>query len=175
MVSRHSRGFSLLEVIVSMSVFGVFLFIAFTLTAEMRRWEKRLPVNMLRHPQVMSVLARIRQDVLDVRAPATGIYVDKHLTYENGPKTLIIQRQIDGSLQTVVWDFTEPGVATRITWNVGIESSRWAARGLPADFTSKIKIEAVKFPGRPYGVRLVAKDMDGKTAIDQILQPRAHE
>jgi prepilin-type N-terminal cleavage/methylation domain-containing protein len=172
---RRQRGFTLLEVAVAMAVFGVFLIVAFTLTSEMRAYEKKLPVNFLRHPQVISVIARMRRDVLDVLPFSGKLYLPNHDGYVNGPKTLIMQTILPtGNLQIVVWDLTEPGVAKRISYNVG-EKSEWIARGLPPEFTADVEFDAVEFPGRPYGVRIKAKDGNGKLAIDQILQPRTHD
>lgn len=170
----RQRGFTLLEMIVSMSIFATFLVLAFTLTSEMRRWEKKLPVNFIRNPQIISVIARMRRDVLDVQVPPNGkIYLDEYKDFVNGKQTLIIETQLPTGLQTVIWDFSESGVARRISYNVGAKAE-WLARGLPPEFSSGVDIDAVKFAGRPYGVRLTAKDGNGKLAIDQILQPRAH-
>ena len=177
-MTGRQRGFTLLEVIVAMSIFGVFLYIVFSLTSDMRGWEKRLPVNFMRNPQVMSVIARMRRDVLDLHPAATGkIYVDEFQGYTNGPKTLIVQTQFTdkGGLKTIVWDLSEPTVAKRIVWNVGNVESEWAARGLPEEFSNNAKFDAVKFAGRHYAVRFIARDADGKIAIDQILQPRAYQ
>lgn len=175
MRKRNQRGHTLLEVIVSLTIFGTFLAIAFGLTAEMRRWEKRLPVNFMRHPQIIAVIARIRRDVLDVQVPANKrIYIHDYDGYVNGSKTLIIQTGLDTGLQTVVWDFSEPGVVRRISYNVGVKTE-WVARGVPPEFSAGTDIEAVEFPGRPYGVRLMAKDTYGRIAIDQILQPRSYQ
>lgn len=157
-----------------MTIFGIFLAIAFGLTAEMRRYEKRLPVNFMRHPQIISVIARMRRDVQDVNiASNQPIYVE-HDGYVNGPKTLVIQSGLETGTQIVVWDFSEPGVVRRIAYNVGVKSE-WVARGVPPEFSVGTKVEAVKFAGRPYGVRLIARDTNGRIAIDQILQPRAYE
>lgn len=172
---RRQRGFTLLEVAVAMAIFGIFLVIAFTLTSEMRGWEKKLPVNFMRHPQIISVIARMRRDVLDVQVPPNGkIYLPTHDGYSNGSKTLIIQTVLPSGLQTVVWDFTEPSVARRISYNVGVKTE-WVARGVPAEFSAGIDIDAVEFEGRPYGVRIKAEDGNGLLAIDQILQPRTHD
>lgn len=170
---KRARGFTLLEVAVAMAVFGVFLVIAFTLTSEMRGYEKKLPVNFMRNPQIISVIARMRRDVLDVLPFNNRIYLESHDSYMNGPKTLIMQTTLPTGLQIIVWDLTEPGVAKRISYNVGVKSV-WIARGLPPEFTANAKIDAVEFPGRPFGVRIKAWDSNGKLAIDQILQPRAH-
>ena len=72
----------------------------------------------------------------------------------------------------MIWDFSKPGEVLRRSYNVGVKTD-WVARGVPPEFA--VEIEAVKFAGRPYGVRIVAKDQEGRVAIDQILQPRAHE
>jgi prepilin-type N-terminal cleavage/methylation domain-containing protein len=179
--TRRQRGFTLLEVIISMTIFGTLLVIVFALTAEMRRWEKRLPVNFMRHPQIISVISRMRRDVLDVQVGTNGkIYLPEYTdqydgkVYENSSKTLIVQTLLETGLQTIVWDLSEPGVVRRLSFNVGVRSE-WVARGVPIDFSSGVNIEAVEFEGRPYGVRLRAADRNGQIAIDQILQPRTHE
>ena len=172
---RRSRGFTLLEVAIAMAIFGMFLVVAFSLTSDMRKWEKRLPVNFMRHPQVMSVIARMRRDVLDVQVPPPPnkrIYLKSHDGYTSGEQTLILQTILPDGLHIVVWDFTEAGVARRISYDVG-DKSQWIARGLPPELD--LELEAVEFPNRPYGVRLKAKDSNGQLAIDQIFQPRAHE
>lgn len=175
MRTHRQRGYTLLEMVVSMSIFGTFLVVAFSLLAEMRMWEKRLPVNFMRHPQIIAVIARMRRDMLDVDIVKNEpIYIDKHDGYVNGPKTLIIQTGLTTGVQIIVWDLSEPGLVRRISYNVGVKSE-WVARGVPPEFSLGADIEPVKFVGRPYGVRLIAKDSNGRIAIDQILQPRAYE
>ena len=170
MVRRRAQaGYTLLEMIVAMTVFGIFLAVLFTLTAEMRGYDKRLPINFLKHPQVVAVISRLRRDVLDAGPPFFG---KKHDGYENGDQVLVLESvQPDGSVEQIVWDFSEAGRAKRIAYRVG-EKSEWSARGLPPEFN--VDFGAVEFEDRPYGVRLVAKDGNGRIAIDQILQPRAH-
>ncbi len=171
---RRSRGFTLLEVVVAMAIFGMFLVVAFSLTSDMRKWEKRLPVNFMRHPQVMSVIARMRRDVLDIQVHGKApVYLNSHDGYTMGPKTLILQTILEDGLHVIVWDFSEPGVARRVAYDVG-EKTQWIARGLPPEFSAGVGVDDVKFENRVYGVRLKAKDSNGQLAIDQILQPRAH-
>lgn len=186
MVRRRAAGYTLLEVVVAMAIFGMFIVAFFLLTAEMRTYEKRLPVNFMRHPQVISVVARLRRDVLDAHGPKP--YRSTHDGYTMSEKTLIIESvQENGGVQTVVWDFSVAGEVRRRAYNVGV-ATEWVARGVPEDFSSEVLIDAAaiaKNPaspnsgappsGRPYGVRIVAKDRNGRISIDQILQPRAHE
>lgn len=171
MVTRQ-HGFTLLEVVITMAIFGTFLMIVGALTLEMRYNEKRYPVNYMQHPQVVAVLMRMRRDVLD--AFGTNPYLDSagNGRYNQSPRTLIIQTIVAGGTQTVVWDFSKRGEVRRIAYNVGIPTE-WVARGLPPDFGATI--DAVETPGHPYGVRITAVDSRNRLAIDQYMQPRSHE
>jgi prepilin-type N-terminal cleavage/methylation domain-containing protein len=166
------NGFTLLEVAITMAIFGIFLMMLVTLSSEMRGQEKRYPVNFMSHPQVLTVLARLRKDVLDAFGanpypPSAG-----NGKYTQSQQTLIIDTFVGGGLQTVVWDFTKRGEVHRISYNVGV-ATEWVAFGLPPDFAANI--DAVETPGRPYGVRITAADAKGLRSIDQYLQPRVHQ
>jgi prepilin-type N-terminal cleavage/methylation domain-containing protein len=165
------RGYTLLEVVFAMAIFGMFLAVVFLLTAEMRSYEKRLPLNMHKHPQVIAVLARMRRDVLD--AASRQPYQKSYGTYTSSDKVLIIQTNMpNGGEQTVIWDFRTPGEVRRRAFNVGVPDD-WVARGLPLDFTN-LEIDAVKIsPGSAWATRIKATDGKGRIAIDTILQPRA--
>jgi prepilin-type N-terminal cleavage/methylation domain-containing protein len=170
---RVQRGYTLMEVIVTMAIFSGFLAVLFTLTAEMRAYEKRLPVNLYKHPQVMAVLSRLRRDILDGLGKQP--YKDSFNEYNASPQVLIIDSvQQNGSTQTIVWDFREAGVVRRRAYNVGVATDWWA-RGLPAEF-SNLQIDAIKTGSdAAWATRIVAKDKEGRIAIDQIYQPRATE
>ena len=173
MVNKRAAGFTLLEVVVAMTVFGIFLWILIMLTAEMRNNEKKLPVNFMKHPQVAAVVSRLRRDVLDGIGDATGNpYLDQwpatNPQYVNSSQVLILNTWENGQ-KTVVWDFREPGIVTRRSYNVGVATD-WVARGLPTQF----EVGAEKIPGRYWAVRIKARDTKGRIAIDQIFQPRAH-
>jgi prepilin-type N-terminal cleavage/methylation domain-containing protein len=171
-VRRRLAGYTLLEVVVAMAVFGIFLLILGVLTVEMRSQEKRLPVNFLRHPQIITVIAKMRRDVVD--AFGSDPYPETFREYTQTPKTLIVQTMVGSGVQTIIWDFREEGVVRRSAWNVGV-ATEWVARGVPSDFSNSIEVDAVGIPGRPWGVRIKARDGKGRIAIDQILQPRAHQ
>ncbi len=157
-----------------LAVFGAVLAIFFILTAEMRQWEKRLPVNYMRHPQVSAVMARLRKDVLDAYLQ-TGAYGDTEGDFTSGPKVLIVDTILEaGTFQTIVWDFSKPGIVQRHAFTSGLKTNTWTARGIPLDFSKQVGIAAVEFEDRPYGVRIKAEDENGLVSIDQILQPRSH-
>lgn len=174
MTRRRERGYSLLEVVVMLAVFGALLAIFFILTAEMRRWEKRLPVNYMKHPQVSAVMARLKKDVLDAHLQS-GPYLEEAGDFTDGPKTLIVATILEvGTIETVVWDFSKPGIVQRHAFTSGFKSGTWTARGVPVDFSKQVGISAVEFEDRPYGVRIQARDDADRIAIDLILQPRSH-
>ena len=170
---NRSGGYTLLEVVVAMAVFGIFLMALTAVTGEMVHYERRLQIDYLRHPQIIAVIGRMRRDVLD--AHGASPYRNSHDGYVMSSRTLILESvQQGGGVNTIVWDFNTPGEVHRLAYNVGVPA-RWVARGVPAGFSSSVEIDAVGIPGRPYGVRLTARDEQGRVSIDQLFQPRAHE
>lgn len=169
MVTRRERGFTLLETVVAMAVFGVFLAILFTLTSEMRGYEKRMPISLQKHPQIMAVISRLRRDVQD--GFGRNPYLPNHNEYKSSEKVLILEIVANGGKQTVVWDFRTPGEARRRAYNVGLAAD-WVARGLPMQFT--VGAETTE-PSAGWATRITAKDQQGRIAIDTIVQPRATE
>lgn len=166
---RVEKGYTLAEMIVSVAVFSAVVAIFSILASEMRAHQKRMPLNFMRHPQVSAVISRMRRDVQD--GFGTEPYRNSHDGYTMSKDVLIVESvQPNGGVQMIVWDFREQGVAKRRSYNVGV-ATEWVARGLPAGFV----MTAVDLPGRPYGVRITAHDSEGRLAIDQILQPRAHQ
>jgi prepilin-type N-terminal cleavage/methylation domain-containing protein len=162
---RQARGFTLMEVVVTTAVFGVFLFILVTLTAEMRRNEKKWPINFFAHPEVGSVLARMRRDIVD----STSL-PDNFETYNRSPMTLIVYTiNQDGTAETVVWDFSKPEEVHRKAFKATLLSSEWMARDVPI-FTCAQE----PMPSGQEAVRIRAIDKEGKLAIDQIFVPRPH-
>lgn len=169
MVRPRSRGFTLLEVVYVLAIFGVFLFILTTMLSELQRQDKRYPINFMSHPQVIAVTSRLRRDVLD--ALGKSPYPYSFQTYSQGDKLLIIDSLSNsGFAYVVVWDFRKRGEARRLAYSAGSLSTEWVARGVP-----EMTISTFEIPDRPYSVRIRARDDKGKLAIDQIFQPRTHE
>ena len=151
---KRARGYSLMEIVVTLAVFGTFLWIVVILTSEMRANEKRYPINYMAHPEVGSLMARMRKDVFD-----TKYYPATFQSYQQTPQTLILYtlRQT-GFGETVIWDFR-----TQLT-------ADWVARGVPdfqiASFTLNTGQDAV---------RITAIDEQNRLAIDEIFVPRPHD
>lgn len=165
---ERERGFTLMEIVVSLTIFGTFIIISALLTKEMMGYEKKMPVDFLTNPQVSSVISRLRRDVEDATAP---YYPDQFENYTQTDSTLILYSLDENNeARTIVWDFRDPKLVRRRAYNVGILANEWVARGLP-----KFSINAYEVPDHAYSVRVQAVDQHGILAIDQIFQPRPHE
>jgi len=165
--SRRS-GYTLLEMVVAMAIFGIVTFILLSLTKELAFWERRLKLDFLRHPQIIAVISRMRRDVAD--GHTENPYGATAPGYGNTPKTLVLWTlNAAGGQETIVWDFTTPGVVERRDYSA-VDVKVWRARGVPPDFS----IESATNPN-PYGivgVRIKAVDSRGRVAIDQTFFPR---
>jgi prepilin-type N-terminal cleavage/methylation domain-containing protein len=162
---RRERGYSLIEIVFALAIFGTFILILTQLTADMTFYERKYTVNFLTHPQVAAVVSRLRRDVADATPP---YYPDSAGTYSQGPKTLILDILEEGGVKHVVWDFSTKGEVHRISTNVGVETE-WVARGVPDFQVTDRPVE-----NKPDSVRILATDEGGALAVDQIFQPRPH-
>ena len=152
-----------------MALLGTMILLLVILTNEMRKYERKLPVNYMVHPQVSSVMARLRRDVSSAFPP---YYLSSEGTYTMSSSTLILETLLEaGTAQTVVWDFSIPGEVHRHAFTGHMETEEWTARGLPA---FKIDDVPLPMPNSPDSVRIRAFDEQGQLAIDQIFQPRPH-
>ena len=168
MVTRSGqRGFTLIEIVVALTIFGFFVVMSAMLAAEMAKYERQMPVDFMTHPQLSGLVSRIRRDVEDATNP---YYPESYETYTQSSDTLILYSLDASGAKNIVWDFSQPGVARRRVYNVGNMTSEWVARGVPA-----VTIGTAPAFGQTDPVRITAHDAHGHLAIDQIFQPRAHQ
>ena len=147
-------------------MFGIFLFIVVVLTAEMRANEKRYPINYMAHPEVSSVMARIRKDIFD-----TKYYPATFQDYQQTPRTLILYTlQQSGFGETVVYDFRATGDVHRKSFNASQLTGDWVAHGVP-----QFSIDTFTLPSGQDAVRIRATDEQNRLAIDEIFVPRPHD
>lgn len=167
---RRERGYSMLEIVVVLAVFGVFLYVVVSLTAEMRRQEKKYPVNFLANPDVNSVLTRLRRDVYD-----TKVYYDEYAGVKSSDQVLWVDTITEaGTSEVVMWDFRTAGEAHRRVYNSAqVQVSEWVTHGVP--------IFAVTQTDGPHGtnpIEVRAIDISDpkhpKLSIDEIITPRPH-
>jgi prepilin-type N-terminal cleavage/methylation domain-containing protein len=162
----RQRGYSLLEIVVTLAVFGTLLLILVILTAEMRANEKRYPINYMAHPEVSSVMARLRKDIFD-----TKYYPSTFQNYQQTPQTLILYTlQQTGFAETVIYDFRTAGEAHRKSFNAAQATGDWVARGVP-----QFSIGSFTLNTGQDAVRITATDEQNRLAIDEIFVPRPHD
>jgi len=162
----RERGYSLLEIVVTLAVFGIFLWIVVVLTAEMRANEKRYPINYMAHPEVSAVMARLRRDIFD-----TTFYPQNFQGYEQSPQTLLLYT-IDqsGFGKTVIYDFRTHGEVHRKEYNATQLTGEWVAHGVPDFHFDDFTLDTGQV-----AARITARDEQNRLAIDEIFVPRPHK
>lgn len=162
---KRQRGYSLVEMLVVIAVFGGFLMIMVIVTAEMKRVERKWPIDFLTHPDSSAVVARLRKDVADAL-----YYPTEFEGYTQTPQTLLIYSlQRNGAGYTVVYDFRQRGIVLRKAYSGKVVVEDWTAHGVPAFLISDYTLDTGHI-----AVRLTAVDSGGNLAIDEIFIPRAH-
>lgn len=162
---NRQRGFSLIEVVVALAVFGVLLLIVTALQAELMRFDRSIRIRYFLHPERVAILARLRTDVLD----SSGFPLE-HQGWRQTGRTLVLEKRAEGEAppEFVVWDFTSERLARRVHYRGADKVSEWVANGVPA-----LRVTSLEMPGGRIAVHLQAEDGQGRLVVDQIHQPRA--
>jgi len=162
---RRQRGFSLLEITVALAIFGILMLVLAGLDREFLHFDRQMRVELFLHPEPMSVLARLRRDVLDSRG-----YPGSFESWTQSPTQLLLYEADPEThkLLVVIYDFSEKGFARRLAYDGKEKVADWRARGVP-QFT----IQSYEMPRGGTAVRLKAVDEKGRLAIDQIVEPRS--
>ena len=173
---RAERGYSLMEITVVLAVFGIFLYIVVSLTAEMRRQEKRYPVNFLTNPEVSSVLARMRRDVYD-----TKLYYPEYAGVLAGKDVLWVDSiSQGGTSEVIMWDFrTEGEVHRRVYNSAQVQVSEWVTHATPHFLVLQPPLPPPDdWPHGVSPVEVKAFDItdpkNPKLSIDEVIIPRPH-
>ena len=163
-MKRAEKGYSLIEVVVAVACFAILLLILVGLEREFIRFDRQMRVDFFVHPAPMSVVARLRRDVIDSYG-----YPDKFLEYEQKKQLLILDMPpAKGKKRTVVYDFTRTGQANRLEFVEEERVSSWTANAVPM-----FRVDGFEMPDGDMAVRIQAFDTKGRLTVDQIFQPRA--
>lgn len=154
------RGSSLIELVVAMAVFGIFLLVLVSLAAEYRKLDRQVTFAWFLHPDDMAVATRVRRDVLDSRG-----YPDSFGSDQQTPTTLLLGWP---GARVVVWKFGEEEVR-REEWKGANPVSTWTAKA-----TRRFEISAWEARDGVTGVRLRGTNADGRVVVDRIFAPRPH-
>ena len=161
---RRQAGYSMIEVLVTLAVFGILVLMLAGLNRQMTRALQTFPFNYMRHPSAGAVIARVRRDVSD-----TVDFPVEFQGWEQTPRTLVLDTvDQDGHAHTVVYDFRREGEAQRRIFTGPQEVDYWITHGVPAFHVDSPMV------GSQVAVELTAVDSKGNLAIDQILVPRPH-
>jgi type II secretory pathway component PulJ len=152
------RGMTVVELVVAMAVFSMFLVILALIAADFANLERGVRFRWFLHPDDAAVIARLRRDVLD----STG-YPVAHAGEAQSPKHLILSM---GGGRTVTWTFTE-GRAVRGEWTGSAKQGEWSANA-----TRDFSIGSWSAPNEEIAVRISGRSRDGSLVVDQVFVPR---
>ncbi|MFN2442667.1 MAG: prepilin-type N-terminal cleavage/methylation domain-containing protein [Thermoanaerobaculia bacterium] len=158
MVRPRNRGMTIIELVVAMAVFSVFMVILALIAADFASLERGVRFRWFLHPDDAAVIARLRRDVLD----STGYPVD-HAGELQSARYLILSV---GPGKVVTWKFT-PTSAVRSEWTGSAKQGEWTANA-----TRDFSIGAWSTPNDETAVRVSGRSSDGSLVIDQIFVPR---
>jgi len=161
--ARGTRGFTLVEMVVALAVFGVLILIMAVLEHHLAQVERRVKLDWFTHPELLAVVSRVRSDILESER-----VMESFGEWSEDASTLILSMGGEGSgRRVVVYDFSESGLARRYEFSGSSLDSTWTANGVP-----RFEVGAYQFGSTGSGVALRALDQEGRLVIDRIFAPR---
>ena len=160
----NERGYTLLEVLSAIAIFMVFLLVLIGLQREFLKFDRENRVQLFTHPAPLAVLDRLQRDIQDSES-----FPSEYKQWSQSPTTLLLRVAGGEEMTVVVWNFTEPELATRLQYADGELGTEWTARAVP-----QYEIGSFDVLGERTAVRVRAFDETGRLSIDRIVIPRAN-
>lgn len=169
---RSERGFSLIELVVTVAILGFLVMMLVSLQRELVLFDRKTRVELFTQPNTSAVLHRLRRDVLD----AKNYVVERHGDYEPNESVLMLDfprnRRNAQESYVIVWDFSEKGIARRVELVDEEKVSEWSTE---SGATYSISAYQICLPDRgcggPYFVRLLGRDAKGELVVDERVAP----
>ncbi len=158
----NERGYSLVETLAAMAIFLIFLMVLVGLQREFMKFDRENRIQMFTHPAPLSVLARLQRDIQDATS-----YPTEFGEWRQNPTTLLLRVAEDEGSKIVVWNFSEPQIATRLQYADGDIETEWTARAVP-----QYEVGSYDVLGSRIAVRVRAFDETGRLTVDRIVLPR---
>jgi hypothetical protein len=149
---------TVIELVVAMAVFSIFMVILALIAADFASLERGVRFRWFLHPEDAAVITRLRRDVLD----STG-YPAEHAGEPQTARHLILSM---GAARTVTWTFTAQRVV-RSEWTGSAKQGEWSANA-----TRDFSIGAWSTPNGQIAVRVSGRSRDGSLVVDQVFVPR---
>lgn len=155
------RGFSLVELLVTLAILSAFVLIIVALERGALNLVRETNPSRVALTDLDPVIARFGRDVLDAR----GYWPNNRELdgYAQDETTLILRLPPGSEADAVVWAFSNEG-ASRITYTGSAPSSEWTWSGAAEWSISS-------FEGRWVRLRASVED---RPLMDRIWRPRAH-
>jgi len=159
---RSRRGASLLELLIALSIFGVFLIVIMVLQREAIRFDRQVQIQWKDHVHPSAIAARLERDVREASS-----YPASFLHFTQSSSTLLLRRSGNGPQQTIIYEF-ENGMTRRREYKNESPEHYWEARGVP-----RFVVTAITSESGNVGVQLTGIDARSRIIIENAFFPRA--
>lgn len=158
----RERGFSMLELVVAMAIFAVFLVALLELQREAISFDRTIRIDWTPNAYPTSVASRLRRDVQEASS-----YPAEFLHFRQSPQTLILRRSAETPPRTVIYEF-DPASSRRREYVGEDPAAFWEARETP-----RFIVDAAEGLNGEIGVSLRGFDATNRLVVEGDFFPRA--
>lgn len=159
---ERCAGFTMLELVVAMAIFAVFLAALLELQREAISFDRTIRFEWMRNSYPTAVAARLRKDVQEASS-----YPASFLHFRQSPQMLLLRRSADTPVRTIIYEFDATS-ARRREYSGEDPTSYWETRDTPHFF-----IDAAEGSNGETGVALRGFDRQNRLVVEGSFFPRA--